>query len=439
MKELSKMLCVFSIILFFSCSDKDEYVEPEGSSKKTEYAEKAKKLFYFAGHDRIQVGFVLGTDANINKSVMYWNQKKDSVVINIDRSKMTSDTVSHIFPDMPEDTYSFEIYNYDTSGNRSDAASLTAKSYGTYYIAELNNRGIESTENIDEDKGDVLINWHDSLMRTVGVKLEYTDKAGQVKSIFVNNKESVTSLTNCDADVPLSYQTLHIPEPNAIDIFLAGVVTEKIAAPLVVKELPKPYAGYFIEGFDPRANDGTGRFEVLWNGQMCQEYNFDDPWDYGWTAGSGGDFYTNGGPDWVEADKPNDYPSWMTIDLGRKVKLAKWRSLFYWPFMQSMPKVSEILAYVGEGAPTKETGWNDWVVLGTMDNSMMITREQRTKHYRDGDVVEFPLTVPKARYYRYRSLKNWKYEEDKPGAEQKRGEATHFSLTEIFVWTYEKE
>ncbi|MDU1890807.1 MAG: DUF4998 domain-containing protein [Dysgonomonas sp.] len=442
MKELLKMLCVFIIVFFASCSDKEDDIESGGSSKEIEYAEKPKKLFYFAGHNRVQVGFILGAETEVSKSVMYWNQKKDSVVIEIDRSKMTSDTVSHIFSNMPEDIYNFEIYNYDASGNRSDAASLIAKTYGTYYLAELKNRAIELTENVDKDRGDVLINWEDSLMRTVGVKLEYTDKDGQVKTIFVNNKESVTSLSNCDVTIPLSYQTLHIPEPNAIDIFQADVVTEKIGNPLVSKELPKPYKGYFIDGFDPTANGGKGNFDVLWNGVMCQEYNYDNPWDYEWAYASGGDFHINGGDTWIEwadDDKPNDYPSWMTIDLGRRVKLAKWRSSFYWPFMQSMPKVSEVLAYVGKGAPTKETGWDDWVVIGSMDNSGMLTREQQTKHYRDGDVVEFPPTVPRAQYYRFRSLKNWKYEEDKPGHEQRRGEVTDFSLTEISVWTYEKE
>ena len=73
--------------------------------------------------------------------------------------------------------------------------------------------------------------------------------------------------------------------------------------------------------------------------------------------------------------------------------------------MNTCPKKTELWAYVGEGVPTAQEGWENWVKLGAMDNSAV----NKETAYGEGDNLYFAnKEAPMARYYRLKCLENWK-------------------------------
>lgn len=396
MKELFKILSILSIVFFVSCSDYVDYEKDHTNGEEIRYAGKANDPAYFAGHNRIEVKYVLGPDPNINKSVIYWNLRADSITVSINRAELANDTITRIIEGLPENTYSFEIYNYDKFGNKSVPTYLTAKSYGNKYIANLYDRNVTSYEAASLG-GDLKINWGDSVMKSVGVRVEYMNQDDKKVEKFVENTETSTILEEVNMEKPIKYQTLHIPEPNAIDTFTIDPAEIIIDRTKVVLEMPKPYASAFVSGFDSSNNNG---FAALWNGKWGLTFDQNwggEPWagEAGW--GTFETYVPTGG----------ETSTWLTVDVKEYIKVYRYRTGFYWPYMAHCPQISELWAYTGTGAPTAADGWNNWVKLGTIDNSYLTPELMKTQ-YGLGDNIYFDADdVPKARYYRLNCVKNW--------------------------------
>jgi len=432
MKELIKILSIcVGIFLFISCSDKVDPMEFT-DGKEIRYAGKVNDLVYFPGNNRVEVQFVLGPDPNVNKAIIYWNLREKSVEIDINRAALESDTVSYIFEEMPENTYSFEIFTFDVFGNKSVPEYLTAKSYGTKYISGLYDRNIVSYEAANLD-GNIQINWGDSVMKSVGVKLKYEDINSIKKEVYVYNTDISTVLEAPDLGKAVTYQTLHIPEDGAIDTFTIAPVEVEFDKEKLILYLKKPYNVINVEGFD--SPWGHSNKQNLWDEKWGRGYVGGSPWDdYTWADGAGwADFYTS---------QPDDFrdPTWLTFDVGTPVRLQKYRQHGYWPYYHTAPRVWELWAYAGEGEPTAATGWDNWVKIGEYDNTHLGAwnapdQSARIAAYPLGEALEFNYDdVPLARYYRAKCLKNWNWNDEKPKEEQNNG--VNISLTEVFFWAW---
>ena len=125
------------------------------------YLGKADSVQTFSGKNRIKVTWLLLSDPKINKSVIYWNEKQDSLVVAIERSSGI-DTVSVFLENMAEQTYNFEIYNYDSSGHSSVKQEAIGTVYGDNYASSLTNRSFAEATYKVADKS-ALINWYGSV------------------------------------------------------------------------------------------------------------------------------------------------------------------------------------------------------------------------------------------------------------------------------------
>jgi hypothetical protein len=417
MKNIIKLLGLACLILITSCSgeiDPLDYVD----GGEIRYPGKANNLVYRGGKNRLEIQFTLGPDPSVDKTVIYWNLKKDSVVINIDRASLKGNTITKVIENLPEDIYNFEIYTYDKYGNKSVPSYLTGRTYGDRYANVLADRGM--SYEFSNLQGDVRITWADSIIYSSGAYLEYTDLDNNPLKVFISNKETERTIKDgikyTKRDMKIT--TFFIPEPYAIDTFYTSHIQEFDPSNLpVVVEMAKPYAGAFVAEFDtPVLQDWNSAWGNIWNGNWGKTFvqnTSGDPWadEAGWTV-----FGTN----------PNDgaESTWLTIDIKEHVKLARYRTGFYWPYMSACPRKTELWAYTGTGAPTKEDGWNNWVKIGSMDNSALTHAEMETQ-YGLGDNLYLDATDshPVARYYRLRCYDNW-------------DSKVHFIIAEVTFWAH---
>ncbi|MDR1719566.1 MAG: hypothetical protein LBR67_05510 [Dysgonamonadaceae bacterium] len=406
MERILKILCVFAAVAgFIACADKPEisdYIDPE----ELRYAGKANDLAYFAGYDRLLLQFVLSPDPNVNKAVIYWDLRADSTLVDINRAALTTDTINCLIENLPENTYSFEIFTYDIFGNRSVPAYLTARTYGIRYVSGLLNR---QTTNVlyNEQTFALTVNWSDSIAKSLGTNIEYTALDDVQHKVFVGNTDTKTVLENVNIALPVMLQTLFVPEPEAIDNF--GPEPEKVIDPETMsQDIPKPYAIYHVSGFDPDITyqpDESSAKNCLWDGKIGTMAT--PLWNLSWAVQMGYcTVYTS------PADASQ--PTWMTFDIGARARLQQFHLNHYWPFAYSCMQQWELYAFNGSGAPTAADGWNNWIKIGEYDNSSVGSTDHNAKnaqqdaYYAAGEGFEFQREeVPVARYYRVKCLKNW--------------------------------
>lgn len=420
MKNLFVFLAMISCCLtWMSCEDKIDPLTFIGNGE-LRYPGKVNNVQYLAGENRLRIQVNFGPDPNVDKMIVFWNMKKDSSIVHVDRASLIDNKMEVLIDNLPESVYNFEIYTYDKFNNRSVPVYLTGRTYGTRYTSVLNNRVLKNYEASNED-GDLKFFWGDSIIYSSGLNVIFMDNEDKERSVFVSNKESTTELKNVNSRKEITLSTLFSPEPNAIDTFRSEVKMALDLKKLFV-EIAKPYASGYVDGFDSPNNNGWNN---LWNNNWGKTFNQNTsgtPWatEAGW-----GTFETRD----LSADK-SVKETWFTVDLKQSVRVARYRTGFYWPYMYGAPKETELWAYTGSGTPTAAGGWDNWVKIGTINNAQfLLTAADMAREYPLGDNIytDF-MTVPSSRYYRVKVTENWESRQN-----QSRGTTV---IAEVTFWKY---
>lgn len=205
------------------------------------YLGKADSVKTFSGKNRIKVSWLLISDPKIIKSVIYWNEKADSAIVNIQRTAGV-DTVSVLLNNMQEQTYNFEIYNYDAAGHSSIKEEAIGTVYGNNYAETITNRSFESAE-YDHTTKSVNVNWYGAATEAVVVEMVYTDINGAQKTIkdFRTVEPTnplnpytfptVTNMPKYKKGTTFKYRTGYLPKTNAIDTFYTEFTTKEVVFP----------------------------------------------------------------------------------------------------------------------------------------------------------------------------------------------------------------
>lgn len=163
-----------------------------------------------AGEGRIQLIWKLNADPKIDKCCIYWNNRKDSIEIPADRS----DTAMFYTVKVPEGKYTFEIKNKSNEyAETSLTQSVSASSYGAEYINSLYPRDIQS---MVASPDSVIMNWAD-VEGCIGVNLSYENNQGVTKKLYIGSDVKKTVLKDYVVGGAFSYNSLYVPEPDAID------------------------------------------------------------------------------------------------------------------------------------------------------------------------------------------------------------------------------
>jgi hypothetical protein len=237
-------LAVFSA-LFSSCTKSDDYKKYLASGPQV-YPGNADSLKAVSGRYRVQLSWLLVSDPTITKAVVFWNDKKDSLVIPVKRTDGVN-TIKVIIDKLEEQTYTFEVFTYDKEGHQSVGSTVTGRVLGSNYEATLNNWAVAQSLVVKSQPpyNAAAVVWNTFYLNgLIGTKVQYKDADGRVQSLFVpadptGQTSVVTSLL--DKFVPgdsLTYSTMYSAEAGSIDTFYA--VWQKVT-PLVANKYEGTY------------------------------------------------------------------------------------------------------------------------------------------------------------------------------------------------------
>lgn len=418
MKNLIKIWSLlFGIVFLESCEKQIDPLSfvPDGELR---YPAKANNAVYLAGENRLKLQFKLGPDPNVSKAIIYWNLKRDSLLIDINRASLTDNMVSVLIDNLPENVYNFEVYTFDKFGNKSVPTYITGRTYGSRFATILSDRGLNRYEAANES-GDVKLIWKDSVLLSSKVQISYTDKQNVTRLLVVPNTENSTLLSNVNIAKEVKVTTMFAPEPKAIDTFKTNFILNIDPANLIL-QIAKPYNYIKLTGDADVSN-----------------------WSYWWNNEAMSTWQGYGSIGYRGANTTGDAASesiWVTLDLGKPRKLKRMRMDYYYYKDGTAPKVIDLMAYVGSGVPSNLTighpdYWKDWVLIKTYDNSDPVeypfvagNATVNQPGFAKGLDASFELSkVPLSRYYRLRCRSSWT-----PWAPNNR----NFSLSEITFWQF---
>lgn len=436
MKTIKKIIVPLFLLftIMYSCNDID-YLKDFTDGEEIRYVGKTNELEYFAGKNRILLKYKLSADPNIRKSVIYWNLKKDSLEIDINRDMLENGTdVEQFIPNLQEGIYSFEIYNRDQFGNVSVPEYITAKAYGDRFQHSIYDREVNKQVGTKDgffmnDKDEVFLVFLDSLTTSKDLIIEYNNINGQKEKVTLANNRDTILLPNVNEMAELTLTTRHVPEYTAIDIFEREPIFIRVPSyeDMLILAVPKPYKSAYVEGFDLRTNNS---WDVMWDKKWPTGWPEKDNWyeEVNWA-----NFYTEPTDD----DKLDS--SWFTIDVNGYIKPETFTYYYYWPPGQhTAPRVLELWSFDSDKVPTAADGWNNWVKIAEVD--MTNANDERKSYvYKNGLKLEIEKTdaTPRARYYRVLCRKNYKYDDSIPLEEQS-PYAFGISVSEISFTSYGK-
>lgn len=247
-----KLLVVVSLILsgLVSCSKMDDYLKyTEGKDKL--YTGKLDSVKIRSGRDRVVVTGLLTSDPKITKLKIAYNNRRDSVVMNINRSSAI-DTIKVPIA-LSEGTHNFEITTYDNQGNSSVAVTTTGRSYGAVYQQTLFNRPIKNAEKTGSD---VYIDFYSADINSPFSRLTYTDVNNQVRIIKVSNDDNRVVLRDFKSLNEVKLQSLFLPDSIAIDTFYADPQFFRVSEDVTSIYLKNPGNPF------QRAGNGSGKWDM---------------------------------------------------------------------------------------------------------------------------------------------------------------------------------
>ena len=229
-----------------SCSKMDDYKAymPEGEIR---YVGTADSVRIYPGKNRLLLSWLLISDPNVVRCVVYWNNKTDSVILNVQKTAGI-DTINLMLENMAERSYNFEIYTYDADGNRSVPVFENGTAFGERYqevllprlVKEAWLRDNTAVLSLDVPGSDVF-----------GTELIYTSISGQPARLIIPPDSAEARISDYKAGTTFEYRTMYLPDTLSIDTFYTDFLTGE-----VLSELDR--SSWSVSGFSSEEASGEG-------------------------------------------------------------------------------------------------------------------------------------------------------------------------------------
>lgn len=248
MKQIKKhrfipfFLLIFVCTIFFSCTKMDETYKDFIKDGEIIYTGKVDSLTALPGKNRVQLKWYLVSDPKITKNVVYWNNKKDSLVMDVQKTANT-DTIVSFIDNLNEGVYTFSVFTHDNFGHSSVKAEVIGVSYGDNYANTLSNRPLSSAlldvTTTSPTYKSAILKWFGVSAQAVIMEIIYTDNTNALKTVtlvpvidpnYPNRAKAlpvITYLPNYKKGASFSYRTGFKPVDNCIDYFYTDYAVEQ--------------------------------------------------------------------------------------------------------------------------------------------------------------------------------------------------------------------
>lgn len=209
------VLLIGAIGSVIACSKQEDSYADFIKDGEIIYTARVDSLNFAPGRNRARLNWALTADQRITKVRVFWNDRKDSLTLPIQRSPGI-DYMEVLLSSLAEKVHTFEIKTYDDAGHSSMIVDTIITVYGDIYQSTLFNRPIKT---VTWKKPSTVIEWSGANAANVRVEGTYIDTFDLPRSFIVPKDSTKVTLLALKKGTSFTYRTAYLPHPKCLDTF----------------------------------------------------------------------------------------------------------------------------------------------------------------------------------------------------------------------------
>lgn len=218
-KIVSGILGLLGIFLLTtSCENMNDLQSKYTDQKEETYLGKVDSIKTYPGLGRAKITWYIGADPKIEKTIIYWNMRKDSIVRDFVRVTPGVQKDSIIVENLTEGTQLYEFRNINSKGNTSLYSSVTVTSWGERFANKLIARSI-TAQIYDFNASTFKLTLSNTFSgdSVVYSQVRFTDKSGVDNNIRINRVTNSVTLNNFPKGGQFQFRTAFFLPKQGID------------------------------------------------------------------------------------------------------------------------------------------------------------------------------------------------------------------------------
>lgn len=171
------------------------------------------------GYNRAKFTWEVKADPRITQTILYWNKRQDSTILNVTRAKNERISMECTLENLKEGDYIFEFMTKDATGLRSLPRQISTTVYGDSYINNLRNRTVASITK--QASGNMLVNWNAVASAAIVYTTIKYQLDGAAQAIRVENTTTQSTLQGLSSGTSIQVATAYLPA-GSIDTLTAA-------------------------------------------------------------------------------------------------------------------------------------------------------------------------------------------------------------------------
>ncbi len=245
------LLFVSVFMILLSCSDMNDVHDPYLRNGEIIYIGRVDSALVLPGKERFVLRYWI-TDPRAKELKIFWDEKRDSLVVPIPEHKSTDSIdvwVGDEVSPVSEGSYTFQLVSTDGEGLSSVNFDQIGNVYGSMFQATLTNRFLKETT-YEPDSNRLTITWgNPTSIRDIGVEMTYFEGDEQKVIKVLNEDGFQTVLENYSVEKGATFRTMYLPEENAIDTFFSASSAIEIIQNVALNK-PTVASSFLREGFE---------------------------------------------------------------------------------------------------------------------------------------------------------------------------------------------
>ncbi|HBX21689.1 MAG TPA: hypothetical protein DEF88_14710 [Porphyromonadaceae bacterium] len=217
-KLITVMISLLATLFFvISCDDMNDIQREYAEQEEQVYLGKVDSLQSFPGFGRTKITWYIGSDPKIERTIIYWNMRNDSIVKDFIRTTPGLQRDSVIIENLPEGTTHFEFRNVNNKGETSLYSSVSAVVWGEDFADGLRARKIVSRDfDYEQSRYKLSLSPATRGDSVVYSQIVYKDSKGVEKTVRVERESNAVELPDFTGGQEFQFRTVFFL-PEGID------------------------------------------------------------------------------------------------------------------------------------------------------------------------------------------------------------------------------
>ena len=263
-KLITALLSLLALLAcIISCDDMNEIQREFADREEQVYLGKVDSIKSIPGFGKAKLTWYLGSDPKIEQTIIYWNERQDSIVKNVNRTSSNLLRDSIIIENLPEGSTLFEFRNVNSRGETSLFTSATATAWGEDFADGLRMRRLTKMI-FNYEQSDYILTLSPATIgdSVVYSQIVYTDNQGAEKTIKIERATNEIELANFADGAEFHFRNVFFL-PQGMDTVYGRY--QEYKAPKAVLENGKKIS--FSGNPDSRYSEHTHTSLYEWNPQ----------------------------------------------------------------------------------------------------------------------------------------------------------------------------